>query len=47
MDVFVQSSFGRKMCELIPNCKGYFFPNESHLSVGYNHLDEILETLKS
>jgi len=47
MDVFVPSSFGRKMCELIPNCKGYFFPNEGHLSVGYNHLDEILETLIS
>ena len=47
MDVFVPSSFGRKMCELIPNCKGYFFPNEGHLSVALNHLDEILKTLKS
>ena len=47
MDVFVPSSFGRKMCELIPNCKGFFFSNEGHLSVGLNHLDEILETLKS
>jgi pimeloyl-ACP methyl ester carboxylesterase len=47
MDVFVPSSFGRKMCELIPNCKGFFFPNEGHLSVGLNHIDEILETLKS
>ena len=47
MDVFVPSSFGRKMCELIPNCKGYFFPNEGHFSVAFNHLDEILEILKS
>ena len=47
MDVFVPSSFGRKMCELIPNCKGFFFSNEGHLSVGLNHIDEILETLKS
>ena len=46
MDVFVPSSFGRKMCELIPNCKGFFFSNEGHLSVALNHLDEILETLK-
>jgi pimeloyl-ACP methyl ester carboxylesterase len=47
MDVFVPISMGRKMCELIPNCQGKFFPNEGHLSVAYNHLDEILETLKS
>ncbi len=47
MDVFVPSSFGRKMCELIPNCQGKFYPNEGHLSVGQNHLDEIFETLKS
>ncbi|MBY9003154.1 MAG: alpha/beta hydrolase [Candidatus Lokiarchaeota archaeon] len=47
MDVFVPPSMGRKMSELIPNCKGYFLPNEGHLSVGFNHLDEILETLAS
>ena len=47
MDVFVPTSFGRKMCELIPNCQGKFIPNEGHLSVSLNHIDEILETLKS
>jgi len=47
MDVFVPSSMGRKMSELIPNCQGNFFPNEGHISVAYNHLDEILGTLKS
>ena len=47
MDVFVPISYGRKMCELIPNCKGYFYPDEGHLSVAFNHLDEIFETLKS
>jgi pimeloyl-ACP methyl ester carboxylesterase len=46
LDVNVPSSIGRKMCELIPNCKGFFFPNEGHLSIA-NCLDEILETLKS
>jgi pimeloyl-ACP methyl ester carboxylesterase len=46
-DVNVPISMGRKMCELIPNCQGKFYPNEGHLSVGQNHLDEILETLKS
>ncbi len=47
LDVNVPISMGRKMCELIPNCKGKFFPHEGHLSVGFNHIDEILETLKS
>ncbi|MFX1281742.1 MAG: alpha/beta fold hydrolase [Promethearchaeota archaeon] len=47
MDVFVPSSFGRKFCELIPNCKGFFYPDEGHLSLGINHLDEILEALTS
>ncbi|MEE9377531.1 MAG: alpha/beta hydrolase [Candidatus Lokiarchaeia archaeon] len=47
LDVNVPISMGRKMCELIPNCKGNFFPNEAHLSVAFNHLDEILKTLKS
>ena len=47
MDVFVPISMGRKMSELIPNCQGNFFPNEGHISVAYNHQDEILETLKS
>ncbi len=47
MDVFVPSSMGRKMSELIPNCQFNFFPYEGHISVAYNHLDEILETLKS
>jgi len=45
-DVFVLCSHGRKMCELIPNSKGFFYPDEGHLSVGYNNLDEIFETLK-
>jgi pimeloyl-ACP methyl ester carboxylesterase len=46
LDVFVPISMGRKMCELIPNCEGYFFPNEGHLSM-LNHMDKIIEILKS
>ena len=46
LDVNVPSSMGRNMCELIPNCKGKFFPNDGHLSM-INYIDEILETLKS
>lgn len=47
MDVFVPSSNGRKFCELIPNCKGFFYPDEGHLSLCVNNLDEILKTLTS
>jgi len=47
LDVNVPISMGQKMCELIPNCKGKFFPDEGHFSVGLNHIEEILETLKS
>ncbi|MFX0144379.1 MAG: alpha/beta fold hydrolase, partial [Candidatus Hodarchaeota archaeon] len=46
LDVFVPVSMGKKMCELIPSCKGYFLPNDGHLSM-INHTDEITETLKS
>jgi pimeloyl-ACP methyl ester carboxylesterase len=47
LDVNVPISMGREMCKVIPNCNGYFYPNEGHLSVAYNHIDEILQTLKS
>ena len=47
LDVNVPISMGRKMCEMIPKCEGKFFPNEAHLSVAFNNIDEIFETLKS
>ena len=47
LDVNVPISMGRKMCELIPKCEGKFFSDEAHLSVAFNNIDEILETLKS
>ena len=47
LDVNVPISMGRRMCEMIPKCEGKFFPNEAHLSVAFNNIDEILETLKS
>ncbi|MFX1313406.1 MAG: alpha/beta fold hydrolase [Promethearchaeota archaeon] len=47
MDVFVPISFGHKFCELIPNCKGFFYPNEGHLSIGINYIDQILKILSS
>ncbi len=39
-------SMGREVCKLIPNCKGYFYPDEGHLSLVFNHFGEILEIIK-
>jgi len=47
LDVNVPISMGRRMCEMIPKCESKFFPDEAHLSVAINNIDEILETLKS
>jgi len=47
MDIFVPCSIGYKMCEIISNCKGYFYPNDGRLSVAFNYKDEILETITS
>jgi len=47
LDVNVSISMGRKMCEMIPKCDCKFFPDDAHLSVAFNNLDEIFKTLKS
>ncbi len=47
LDVNVPISMGQRMSELIPNCTPKFYPNEAHLSVSINKIDEILETLTS
>jgi hypothetical protein len=47
LDVNVPVSMGRQMSKLIPKCKAFFFPNEAHLSVAFNHLEEILKIMKS
>lgn len=46
LDVNVPVSMGREMSKLIPNCNGYFFPNEAHISVALNNLEEIFQALK-
>jgi pimeloyl-ACP methyl ester carboxylesterase len=46
LDINVPISMGRRMSELIPNCTPKFYPNEAHLSVAINKIDDILETLK-
>ena len=46
LDVNVPVSTGRRMSEIIPKCESKFFPDEGHFSVGFNKIDEILETYK-
>jgi pimeloyl-ACP methyl ester carboxylesterase len=36
---------GRLMASEIPNCVSKFYPNEGHLSVLFNHMEEILSVL--
>ena len=45
-DVNVPISMGREMCKLIPNCKGYFYPDEGHMSLVFNYLGDIMEIMK-
>lgn len=45
LDVIVPISIGREMCDLIPNCKGYFYPEEAHLSFVYKHFEEIAKVI--
>ena len=45
LDVNVPITMGHTMCNAIPNCEGKFYPNEAHLSVAINNIDEILTTL--
>ena len=47
LDVNVPISIGQRISELIPNCTSKFYPNEAHLSIIFNNVDEILETLKA
>ena len=47
LDVNVPISMGHEMCNIIPKCKGFFFPNEGHLSIYFNHFEEMLEILKT
>ncbi len=39
-------SMGREVCKLIPNCKGFFYPDEGHLSLVFEHLEGILEIIR-
>ena len=35
------------MAKAIPNCQARFYPNDTHRSIGYNHLEEFMASLLS
>ena len=43
LDINVPVSMGKEMCKLIPNCKGFFPPDEGHLSIFFNKFEEIVK----
>jgi len=43
LDASVPVSMGRAMAQRIPNVRATFYPNDAHLSIGLNHMDEILD----
>lgn len=45
LDPSVPVGMARFVCEAIPNCEGKFYPNEGHISVAINKIEEILSTL--
>ncbi|MFX1288120.1 MAG: alpha/beta fold hydrolase [Promethearchaeota archaeon] len=44
-DAAVPITMGRGMCQLIPNCKGTFYPGEGHYSTILNHFADIISAL--
>lgn len=45
LDTQVPVSVGRYVANAIPNCRARFLPDEGHLSLAYNHIEEILSVL--
>ena len=46
-DVNVPVSMARAVASSIPDCQARFYPDETHLSVAFNHLDEVMEAMLS
>jgi len=47
MDQNVKIESAKYMIDLLPNCKSKIYPEEGHLSLIYNHSDDILKSLSS
>ena len=45
LDAQVPVSVGRYVANAIPNCRAKFLPDEGHLSLGHNYIQEILSVL--
>ncbi len=45
LDENVPPSMGRYQAQAIPNCRANFYPDEGHISLAVNHIEEILATL--
>ena len=47
LDVNVPVSMARAVAKAIPNCRARFYPGESHLSVAFNHMEEVMGAMIS
>ena len=47
LDVNVPVSMARAVAKAIPNCRARFYPNETHLSVAFNHVEEVMGAMIS
>lgn len=47
LDTQIPISVGRYVANAIPNCRARFLPDEGHLSLAYNHIQDILMVLVS
>ena len=47
LDVHVPILMARAAADAIPNCQTRFYPNDAHLSVSFNHWDEIFQAMVS
>ena len=42
-DINVSPAMGRYLADNLPNCRAHFCEGEGHISLAYNHLEEILQ----
>ena len=45
LDTQVPVSVGQYVANAVPDCRAKFFPNEAHLSLAHNHIEEVLSIL--
>ena len=45
LDTQVPVSVGQYVADAVPDCRAKFLPNEAHLSLAHNHIEEILSIL--